>query len=271
MNQKYLEQRHFSVVKSNELIQKSRFSLTAEQQKLILFLISKIKPTDTDFTDYSFTITEYLAITGNTKGGNTYKDIEEGIKVLADKSMWIYGENGEQYLFRWLQNVRINRQSGIITLRLDEFLKPYLLQLKEKYTQYQLIYTFSLKSKYSIRAYEYFLSMQYDKQKAYTFTISVDEFKNRVGAETYKQFKDLNTRVLKPIEKEINDFTDKRIYIEPKKTGRTTTHLEITVISKDVRERLKLIAELDKKYTGNQISLFDLWEGIGKDNGNKIL
>ena len=36
--------RERKVTKANELIQKSRFSLSAQQQKIVLFLISQITP-----------------------------------------------------------------------------------------------------------------------------------------------------------------------------------------------------------------------------------
>ena len=48
-----------TVVKANDLIQKSRFSLTLQQQKIILYLISKIMPTDENFQLYEFSIPDF--------------------------------------------------------------------------------------------------------------------------------------------------------------------------------------------------------------------
>lgn len=251
-------QRYNLVIKSNDLIQKTRFSLNVEQQKLILYLISKIKPDDIDFYEYEFSIIDYFKITGTTKGGNTYRIIEEGLQTLADKSMYIYDDNGIKNLVRWLQKVRINEKHGTIIVRFDEDLKPYLLQLKEKFTQYELIYTFCLKSKYSLRAYEYFTSRHYDKLKSYSFKMSIDEFKERVGAESYDLFKNLNTRVIKPIVKEINQYTDKMLTIEPITEKRKVTALNITLASKDVTERRHLRSVINRKLNGNQLTFDDI-------------
>ena len=40
------------VVKNNALIQKTRYNLTATQQKFIIYIISLIKPSDSDFKEY---------------------------------------------------------------------------------------------------------------------------------------------------------------------------------------------------------------------------
>ena len=42
------------VNKSNDLIQRSRFNLSLQEQKIILYLISQITPYDHDFKLYEF-------------------------------------------------------------------------------------------------------------------------------------------------------------------------------------------------------------------------
>lgn len=259
MDRLYWEERNKIVVKSNDLIQHTRFSLTTEQQKIILYLIAKIKPTDTEFQEYEITVVDYLKITGTTKGGNTYKLITDSLKALADKSMWIYTDEDTTNLVRWLQNVKVNTKTGIITVRLDEELKPYLLQIKNKYTQYELIYTLSLKSKYSIRAYEYLNSKHYNKLVPYSFEIDLDEFKERVGAENYTLYKDLNKRVINPIVSEINQYTDKKLKITPITQGRKTVGLKIDICTKELLERMKIRNEIEEKFKTNQITLFDIY------------
>ena len=46
------EERNQLVVKHNALIQKTRYSLNTQQQKIILYLISKIKPDDDELKEY---------------------------------------------------------------------------------------------------------------------------------------------------------------------------------------------------------------------------
>jgi hypothetical protein len=58
----YLEIRDKFVVKSNDLIQRSRFKLNLQQQKAILFIVSQIKTTDEDFTPYTFDISLFSSL-----------------------------------------------------------------------------------------------------------------------------------------------------------------------------------------------------------------
>ena len=60
----YIQMRQNTVVKANELIQKSRFSLSLQQQKIVLYLISQITPFDEDFKLYEFSIIEFCRVSG---------------------------------------------------------------------------------------------------------------------------------------------------------------------------------------------------------------
>ena len=64
--------RYNTVIKSNKLIQQSRFSLTTQQQKIILFIISQIMPYDEDFKLYEFKVTEFCKLCGIAAQGDMY-------------------------------------------------------------------------------------------------------------------------------------------------------------------------------------------------------
>ena len=86
----YLELRNKTVVKANELIQKSRFNLSLQQQKMVLYLISQISPYDEDFKLYEFSIPEFCRVCGiDMTSGKNYQDLKQAIKEIADKSLWI--------------------------------------------------------------------------------------------------------------------------------------------------------------------------------------
>ena len=212
------------VVKSNDLIQKSRFSLTTNQQKIILYLISKLKYKDTDFTECKVDIKDFCRVCGiDLSNGRRYNELKNSIKQIADKSIWIEKENGDETLLRWIEKPTIHKNDGVITIRLDEDLKPYLLELKEKYTQYELIYTLKMKSKYSI-----------------------DELKKLLDAENYKGFKDFRRRVLEKAIEEINAFTDIQIELTAIKQGKTITEIEIHIETKEPLERFKTAIMLER-------------------------
>ena len=101
------------VVKSNDLIQKSRFSLTTNQQKIILYLISKLKYNDTDFMECKVDIKDFCRVCGiDLSNGRRYNELKNSIKQIADKSIWIEKENGDETLLRWIEKPTIHKNDG---------------------------------------------------------------------------------------------------------------------------------------------------------------
>lgn len=224
-------QRFNTIIKANTLIQKSRFSLSTQQQKILLYIISQIEPSDKELKRYTFTITEFCRVCGIEPQGDMYSLLKKQIQEISNKSIWIEIENQKETLLRWIEKPYIDKNSGIIEIKLDEDMKPYLIQLKEKFTEYQLIYTLNFKSKYSIRLYEYLKSIQYDKTKQYTQIIEIDKFQRLLDS-NYQNFKDFHTRVLKPACKEINEYSDIIFEYELITKGRKTTEIKLIVKTK---------------------------------------
>lgn len=239
------------VVKANDLIQKSRFSLTVQQQKIVLYLISQIQPDDTAFQRYSFSISEFCRVTGIPRpGGNDYTAFKAEIKAIADKSLWVTLDNGAETLLRWIAKPTIQHNSGTIEIQLDEDMRPFLLQLKRNFTSYELIYTLRFKSKYSIRLYELVKSIHYHELETYQRIYELDDLKRLLDAETYDKYKDFHTRVLRPAVDEINKYSDKIIAYRPIKRGRSTAQIELNITTKRVMERLKVKDQIEKDLGG---------------------
>lgn len=252
------QKRHNLVVKANELIQKSRFSLSVQQQKIVLYLISQISPDDDEFKLYDFNILEFCRVCGiDWRSGKHYTELKEAIKEVADKSMWIRLEKGGETLVRWIDKPYINDKSGIIQIKLDNDLKPYLLQLKSNFTQYELLWTLNFRSKYSIRLYELAKSIHYYDDEEYTKQYTLDELRKLLDAETYTTYQTFKSRVLLPAITEINNFSDKTLSFEPIKRGRGVAIILLTVSSKAASDKLKIEADIENKFELNQITLWD--------------
>ena len=243
---KIREQREYDVVKANELIQNSRFHLTLQEQKIVLYLISKIKPEDNDLKDYMFNIKDFCQICGiDYKNGQNYIDIKKTIQDLRDKSFWVKVSDTKETLFSWINYATIERNDGIIEIGLSSKMKPYLLQLREKFTQYKLIYTLGMKSQYSVRIYELLKSYENMHRKLFF----VDDLKSMLMCEkeSYKNFNNFKVKILDTAVKEINALTDISVEFETMKEGKKITQVEFVIKSKkDLTERLKTISAIEK-------------------------
>lgn len=245
------------VVKANALIQKSRFSLTVQQQKIVLYLISQISQFDNEFKLYEFSINDFCKVCGiETTGGRRYQDIKTAIKEIADKSLWIKLDNGQETLARWIERPYIDEKSGIIKIKLDELLKPYLLQLKQNFTQYELLWTLNFKSKYAIRLYELAKSIHYNNAKPYTRDFTLDELRTLLDAKNYDRYHSFKERVLDTAIKEINETSDITLEYTPIKRSHAVNRIQLTVKMKTSLERVLKKFAIEESLGLNQLTLF---------------
>lgn len=257
MSIKVIDPRQLFVVKKNELIQRSRFSLSLQQQKILLYIISSIKPEDEDFKEYEFSIVDFCKTAGIVlNSGENYKDLKSQILAIRNSAVWVTTDTGEEVTLAWIEKARINKRSGIIKIRIDSDMKPFLLQLKEHYTQYQLIYTLRMKSRYSLRLYELIMSYFYNKLDTYSRTFTVEELQKLLDASKYKRFCDFHKDVLKIAVNEINRYTDLDLTYKQITKGRKTVAIEFTFSTKDAVERLRIADETDRELGTNQLALF---------------
>lgn len=217
-----IKNRSYFVAKSNQLITKSRYSLSLQQQKILLYFISRIKPGDEAGKVYELSIKEFGNVCGYVENsGYYYQSIKEDIKKLRDVSSWIEISPGREVLFSWIDTAEINAKEGNIKVTFHSTVSPYLFELRERYTQYSLFNVLCLSHKYSIRLYEYLCAMKYTDG----FTISVDELRKRLGAETYTRFTHFRERVLEPSVLDIDKYTDIFIEYDFIKTGKAVTDI----------------------------------------------
>lgn len=242
------KKREYLVVKGNELIQKNRFELSLPEQKTVAFICSMIKPIDAldrakgvpYQLEYDFNIRDYCKVCGiDYDNGKNYADVKATLKKLSDRSMWVTFEENpdEEVLCRWLSKVRTNKKSGIAHVELDRDMVPYLFDLGQKFTQYQLYNILAMKSAFSVRIYELMKSYAFQKSKIF----EVDELKHLLMVEdlkTYANFNNFKTKILDRAKNEINELTDLNIYFEPITKGRKTVKVKFRIEQKDPIQRM---------------------------------
>jgi len=246
---KYLAIHDSYVVKSNDLIQKSRFKLSLQQQKVVLYLCSMIKPEDEDFQKYTIPIREFCQMCGiDGVGGRQYKAIETTLEQLKQKSYIIrlnkHLSTSVSWVSKWYLDTSANVRSVII--QLDPDMKPYLLRLKSNYTKYEYAYTLRMTHKATPRLYELLKSYHYDKLKPYDKSFDVDELRAILDAtdkDSYKQFRYFRYVVLEPAIKEINEQTDISVSLTTRKQGRTVVEVTFHIESKPGIEALDAVGQ----------------------------
>ena len=254
--------RNMEVFKRDDMIQKARYRLSVQEQRCVLYAISKIKPEDTAFSEYSFELNDFYAMCGLQN--ESYTELKEILRALKSKSWWVeIDDQGTESAVSWFNVVRSNKRSGKVTIKFHEDMMPFLLDLAKQntfYTSYNLKYILPMNSQYSPRLYE--LLKSYQKNQSQWF-FDIDDLKYHLDCQNYKNFADFSRFVLEPAVEEINRYTDLAIGYDLQRKGRKVVRVvffldEKTPLELDTAER-----EIETQLDGQIDILAEVRENIG--------
>lgn len=243
---KILEARNQKVIKHNDLVQKSRFTLSLVEQKTVNFIISLIKPGENKL-EYEFEIKDYCRICGiDYANGRNYKMVRETLRSLCKKDAIVKLLDGTDTRVSWLNKFWSNKGKGWAKVRLDEDMAPYLFNLCNNTTRYELLYVLPMKSKYSIRLYEICKSWAKLRQKTY----ELQELRALLMIESgeLERFPDFRRNVLEIAQKEINFNTNLNVSYEFIKSGRKIVKVRIKI-----REKTTVQNKVIMQYVNNSL------------------
>lgn len=253
MQQKEIDyQRSLTVVKSNEMIRQGRFDLSLVEQRIVLYIVSKIKPGDTEFRTVSMSIKEFCAVTGIAYQQNL-SQLKDNVKDLADKSIWFQRPGTKtKTLIRWIEKPELEEDSDIIRIRLDSDLMPYLLQLRSNFTEYQLLNILALRSRHSVLLYELLKSYLHIGY----YEISLEQLRDYLRlTDGYEETKYFNRDVVVPAVSEINEYTDIEVECQYLKKGKFISGYSFTITeqteNKNVLARAYLSGKRPNKHRRN--------------------
>jgi len=212
------------VVKSNRLIE-AGYKLNLQEQRIILFCITKIKSKEPlPSKTFCISASDYAEMFG-IKTKNAYKELKETINSLYNRNVKIYNkESNIEGEFRWVQKKLYFNNDGYAEVTLTDELIPFLSELQETFTMYNIENVSGMKSVYAIRMYELLKQFKaFGKRK-----ITLDWLKERLQIENiYSAFADLKRRVIDPALKEINELSDLSVsYILDKQNSRKVKEIE---------------------------------------------
>ena len=228
---KMTDKKNNLVSKSNDLVE-AKYRLSVQEQRLMAIMVSDIKPDDEDFKDYTYRVDDFVNWV-KVEGKDYYKQLKKITAKLLTRVISVKEKDGILQT-SWLSSAKYFEDKGYIRLRFDPALRPYLLQLKNCFTQYALQNVLELKSKYAFRLYE--LCKQYQSIGKRKFQI--DELRELLGLEKneLKQWIHFKERVLNIAQREINKHTDIKIKYEFEKWGRKFEYIIIYVSANSIKE-----------------------------------
>ena len=214
-------------IRQHNALTNARYEYTELQLDLFFFIISKLRKGDKD-TLYQLDIMELSSLTGKRYNGAYLH------KATADMgSRMLEVEDATEYRQIWMfQQIRFLKGQGIIEFDLTRHVLPFLFDLKNNFTSYELAAALRLTSKYAKRVYQ--LCSQW-KNLGETKKYDLQEFKRMLGLlddkgnEKMKQIKDFRESVLDIAVKQINEHTELNISYKLEKKGKAFKNIVFTV------------------------------------------
>jgi plasmid replication initiation protein len=262
------------IVKQDFSLINAKYKLNTNEIKIIMNAISEIKIEDKDFHNYRMKLSDISQELHNQSIGRSYTRIKNFCEDLLKKPLSIKKEKGF-LVANWFASLEYIAGSAEIEYEISPKLKPYLLDLKKRFVQYNLKYILPLTSSYSIRIYQ--LLKEYEKATKRTFTI--DELRDILQVPNSYLYADFKRKILKVAEKELIAHCDIFFEYEEIKEGKRVNEILFRIKKNHWRgekdnqgtlENTELDEEL-KQYIGKQIYLngYD-WKIISISKSNNL-
>lgn len=206
-------------VRQHNALTNARYEYTELQLDLLFFLLSKLRKSNNTGV-YELVIKELSEITGKRYDYTYLRKATEGMG-----SRMFEVETDAQVLQLWMfRYVKYLKGQGIIEIKLSEEMLPYLFDLKNNFTSFELLSALRLTSKHAKRIYT--ICSQW-KDLGETKKFDILELKRKLGLvdekgkEEYTEITMFKKFVLDVAVRQINEHTDLRISYELEKRVRS--------------------------------------------------
>jgi plasmid replication initiation protein len=214
----------------------ARYSMSALEKNIMYMVMAQLGKNDPADRYYQIYARDLM---DRTKKEVRYVEFKEATSKLREREITILKENGNILQIGLISSAEYIKGEGIIEIGLDPKIRPYLFELKENFTTFELNMALSLNSKFSKRLYEMLAQFRSTK----ILRISVNELKERLKLidsktkeEQYEKWSAFEKYVIKVAQKELEKFTDITFEYELSKTGKRFTDIVFHIKQKPISE-----------------------------------
>ena len=192
------------ITKSNDLIQRTKYSLPRNEQKILFMMLSKIDQRhDMDASKYyTISFDDFAKLTGVNALDSGYANyLRKTIENLENRMFWVPLWNDQYKTMSWVNRGSIvDMKKKTISMRFNPDIWKDIAQLTSNYTSYSIEYLLMMQSTYSMRVYEIILSYDngnrdYEYANGLVFEPVTDEVlgmfpakRNQLRGYKYKKF-----------------------------------------------------------------------------------
>lgn len=219
----------------------ARHSMTGNELKLWLITISSISSANLNingFVQYQYDISKIAdALKINTRKARK-KMVRELFQSISDKKVRImHRYHEDEDLQDWVEahlysSIDYSGSKDTISIAIDPNLLPYLTNLKEKFTEFEIQELTAIEGVVPIKVY----LLVKELIKEHVYDIPIDKFKERLGMDSlYDKYNDFKRYVLSKSEKEIRKHTSMKSFhfFDDGGRGRKATTISFSLNQED--------------------------------------
>jgi plasmid replication initiation protein len=211
-----------SIKKANELVE-ARYKFDIWETRVFTKMLTMISHEDMDFYEYRIFTKDIIKDFSLQTNKEAYSLIKEGAEKLMKKIIKVvFNRDGEMVEFQTpiigsLLSTVNEGENSYIEIGFHKLMKPFLLELKERYLVYDFKNISNLRSPNYVRIYE--LLKQYEKIGKRSFDL--EDFKEILGITSeYKKYGHFKSRILDNAQKALLEWTDISFTYDEVKSGR---------------------------------------------------
>jgi plasmid replication initiation protein len=219
----------------------ARYKFDIWEMRIFLEMLAKIRSEDSDFMDYKIYLKDFVKDFFLQDNKNTYRLVKDAAKKLMGKLIEAKINRGDGKMEDFISPVvtsfkgrdQDNEEASYIKLSFHPDMRPFLLELKERYLTYEFRNVANLSSSYYVRIYE--LLKQYEKIGKRK--MSVEGLKAMLGIESeYKSYGHFKDKILEKSKINLLKYTDIRFEYEEITNGTRKVIDLMFYISRNVPE-----------------------------------
>ena len=214
------------VAKSNSFVEAS-YQMTLDEMRVLSLTLGVFDPINPK-RGFDLTVSDFCENFPDVNPDIAYVQVQNAIRKISKRWMTLVDNEKELTEVAFVTKRTYFKQEGRFYIEFHEDLIPYIANLKNRYTKYELVHIGAFTSTHTIRLYE--LMAQYKNSREKSREITIESLKDWLQiSDKYPELRDLKKRVLTPAINEINEKSDLLVSYEPVKRGRKITALHFKI------------------------------------------
>jgi plasmid replication initiation protein len=189
----------------------ARYEMSETEKNILYMVVAQVKPGDSELKKYQVSVNQMAEINKSTR--LKMEAYRHATRKLMTRIFETTLPNGDFLQASFITSALYKKGTDIIEIGLSTEVRPFYVDLNQRYTKIQLAAAISLNSAYAKRIYE--VLCMYKNMKDKTFRRELNEFKTmlsiidqKTGKDSYPNWTIFKQKILDVAVKEINGHTD---------------------------------------------------------------